>query len=206
MMADGAKPDHSLKNIRLAFNRWIIGSLENIISEVTDSLENYAYSRARTALDNFFWNTFCDNYLEIAKAQISVAKAAGNGEEISEIINVASYSMLQILRMFAPFLPFISDEAYEIIPLPEKLESISLDSWPDQKFEGKFDSDDFAHVLKTIDQIRAFKSSRKLSPGSPLETITIKTPDNLKEYLPLLSAMFRIGKIVVSDSEELLID
>ncbi len=206
MMADGAKPDHSLKNIRLAFNRWIIGSLENIISEVTDSLENYAYSRARTALDNFFWNTFCDNYLEIAKAQISVAKAAGNGEEISEIINVASYSMLQILRMFAPFLPFISDEAYEIIPLPEKLESISLDSWPDQKFEGKFDSDDFAHVLKTIDQIRAFKSSRKLSPGSPLETIMIKTPDDLEEYVPLLSSMFRIGKIVVSDSEELLIE
>ena len=203
IMADGTVPEHDVKRVKLPVNQWILGLIGALIPDVTDAMDSYQYSKARSTLDNFFWNTFCDNYLEIAKAQINMARSSGKREEVREIVNVSSFAMLQILRMFSPFLPFISEEAYEMIPVKDRKESLQLDKWPDPADMSEYSPTDFEEFVRLVSMIRAYKSSLKMSPGMPMESLTIRTPFDVSGFVPVLSAMFRIGEVKTVDSDSI---
>ncbi len=195
MMSEGVSGAAELQNVNLPFNRWVLSTLGRIVSDVTAGLEEYSFARARSALDNFFWNSFCDNYLEIAKSYRSLALSRDENSEVQEIASVASYAMIQILKLYAPFLPFITEESYAMIPNQNRKDSIHLESWPEDEFSSRFRQDEFEPVLEVIDGIRAYRSSRKPSPGGPIESLTIVHPKEMRQYLPLFSAMFKISKI-----------
>ena len=52
------------------FDKWLLSKLHMVIKESTVSMEQFEYGRAKAAVENFFWHTFCDNYLEIVKDRL----------------------------------------------------------------------------------------------------------------------------------------
>lgn len=90
---------------------WILSRLHQCIKKATTEFERFEYCDARVAIEDFFWNDFCDNYLELVKAR-AYGESGGNQQSALYAI----YHCLNgILRLFAPFVPHITEELYSHI-------------------------------------------------------------------------------------------
>ena len=122
---NGKKPK-KLEKIDAEFLIW----LNNVVLESTKHFQDYEYSKVKQKIEYFFWNGFCDNYLEIVKKRVYI----GKGEKKKSAQYTLYQSLLILLKMFAPIMPFITEEIYqEHFKKFEKTKSIHVCEWP--KFE-----------------------------------------------------------------------
>ncbi|MBU2639712.1 MAG: valine--tRNA ligase [Nanoarchaeota archaeon] len=169
------------KKIKLQpFDTWQLSKLNNLIKTCTEAFENYEYFKTKSETENFFWHTFCDNYLEIIKNRLY----NGNKQEKASAQFVLYTSLLTILKLFAPVMPHITEELYQLyFKKHEKTKSIHLSSWPkidkvDTKLEKVGDE-----LIEIISKVRQFKTSHH----KPLkEEIILTLPNKFKnsEFLP----------------------
>ena len=184
-------------------NAWILAKLKGVVKEVTDLMDQYLFSRARTQLDNFFWNTFCDNYLEIIKGY---GNTGTDTTLLDETVSVSYHVFLDILRMYAPIMPFITDEIY--LSYPDHGKSIHVDTWPSipdtldfPEAEEKMD-----YIIEVIGKIRNLKTGNKMSMNTPLEKLLIKGNSGIiEEGKDIIMRMMKIGSIISGDSAEILV-
>ncbi|MBN2591737.1 MAG: valine--tRNA ligase [Sedimentisphaerales bacterium] len=103
-------------------DKWILSRLARTVSEVTESLENFRFNEPLSSLYKFFWNDFCDWYLEWTKPRMQ------NEDKKPIAQNVLAFVLDQVLRMLHPFVPFITEGIFqklnEIAPV-RKLEGIA---------------------------------------------------------------------------------
>lgn len=139
-----------------AIDKLFLIRLNNLIKNCTESFEKYDYSKAKTETEKFFWG-FCDNYLEIVKKRIY--------NKIGYKKFSAQYtiykSLLTILKLIAPIMPFISEEIYQnYFKKTEKEKSIHLTKWPvSEKIVGKTETLDL--FLDILTKVRQEKSNNK---------------------------------------------
>jgi len=123
-------------------DKWILLRLSTAISEVTTSLEEYRFSDATQTLYRFFWSEYCDWYVEASKAVLQGTDAARKANTLAVIDHV----LAQTLRMFHPFLPFITEELWhgmgysQDMPEDQGGKSIMFAPWPKP-----MDADEQAH-------------------------------------------------------------
>jgi valyl-tRNA synthetase len=89
-------------------DKWILLRLDKAIREITESLNGYKFNEAAQTLYRFFWSEFCDWYLEASKAVFYGNDAAQKANTNAVIDFVLSHT----LRLFHPFLPFITEELW----------------------------------------------------------------------------------------------
>jgi valyl-tRNA synthetase len=89
-------------------DRWILLRLDAAIRELDDAFANYKFSDATATLYRFFWSEYCDWYLEASKAVLQGAEAARRQNTLAVMDFVLSHT----LRLFHPFLPFITEELW----------------------------------------------------------------------------------------------
>jgi valyl-tRNA synthetase len=87
---------------------WILSRLDAAVIEVTQALDEYRFADATAALYRFFWNELCDWYLETAKAPLSGDDPAQKANTLAVLDFVFSHT----LRLFHPFIPFITEELW----------------------------------------------------------------------------------------------
>jgi valyl-tRNA synthetase len=164
--------------------------LNSLIKNCTESFENYEYSKAKLESEKFFWNMLCDNYLEIVKKRIYENK---KGKESAQY--TLYYSLLQILKLIAPIMPFIAEEIYQIyFKKSEGGKSIHLTEWP--KFEKEDKSDEFDLFIDILSKIRQEKSNNKKSMKAEIIlTIEKENIKKLKDVLEDLKDVANAGEI-----------
>lgn len=113
-------------------DKWILLRLDTAISEVSVALDEYRFSDAAQTLYRFFWSEYCDWYVEASKAALS-----GNDEDRkSNTLAVMDFVLSHTLRLFHPFLPFITEELWhgmnyhEDLPEDQGGLSIMQARWP----------------------------------------------------------------------------
>lgn len=173
---DGKKPKKLEKTDEL-----FLGKLNIAIKSSTKSFEEYEYSRAKFNAEEFFWKTFCDNYLEIVKKRIYNEK----GDKKTSAQYTLYQSLLAILKMMAPITPFITEEIYQTyFKKFEKAKSIHISSWPEKIKIGKVNEKDFDELVKIISKVRHEKTKAKKPMNSEIVlTFDKKVHENLKEIL-----------------------
>jgi valyl-tRNA synthetase len=113
-------------------DRWILARLDTAIAEVTVALEEYRFSDAAGALYRFFWSEYCDWYLEASKAALQSDDVAHRTNTLAVVDFVFNHT----LRLFHPFLPFITEELWQSMgfakdmPAKQGGESIMFAPWP----------------------------------------------------------------------------
>ncbi|MFO1489241.1 MAG: valine--tRNA ligase [Verrucomicrobiota bacterium] len=89
-------------------DKWILLKLDAAIREVSIALNEYKFSEATAALYRFFWNEYCDWYVEASKAVFFGA----DDKQKANTLAVIDFVLSHMLRMFHPFLPFITEELW----------------------------------------------------------------------------------------------
>ncbi len=183
-------------------DRWLLSKLQKTIKNVTEFFDQYQYFNALREIERFFWRDFCDNYLELVKWRL-YSKDEKLTKESAKF--TLYHTFFNILKIFAPFLPFLSEEIYSLyFQKFEKGKSIHLLSWP--KFEKEFISKKIESsgdlLIKIIEKIRKEKSKRGYSLKKEGRLLKIGCPEkisrNLKPFLNDLKAISNIKKIEFS--------
>ena len=190
------------EEVKYPVNRWILGKLNETIEACTVNMDQYQVSHARAELDNFFWNVFCDNYLEIAKS-VNNRKETIAGDLLAEVALTLNYVLAQTMKMYAPVLPFIAEEIYHMHNLGT-LKSIHLEHWPAPLELGISDNDisDFDYVVSVISAIRAFKTERKLSMSAEIGDITIGGNEQvIRHNAEIIRISMNTGNIAAAGSQ-----
>ena len=100
-------------------DKWIYGRLNYAVKTAREALESYRYNDAASAMMEFFWNEFCDWYVEATKINFKNGDDKEKDRQASVLMNILEES----LRLLHPYLPFVTEEIYAKLPLKEIAEA-----------------------------------------------------------------------------------
>ncbi len=100
-------------------DKWIYTALDDANRKTRAALESYRYNDATSAVYEYFWNNFCDWYVEATKLSFRNGDDAEKDRAVSVLLNVLEES----LRLLHPFIPFVTEEIYGKLPLSEIVEN-----------------------------------------------------------------------------------
>ena len=133
-------------------DKWILTKLNNTIKSVTKNMEHYEFNNVGSQIYSFIWNDFCDNYIEFAKFSIE-----------SNTTKSVLYKVLSnILKMLHPFMPYVTDELYNSLPIHE--ENIILSKYPEYNKDEIFtkECEKFDNIIEFIKVFRNVKLENKI--------------------------------------------
>ncbi|CAN7950770.1 unnamed protein product, partial [Ixodes pacificus] len=143
------------------FDQWIINKLVELVKLATNELQNYEYANAMHLTEKFFWAVFCDNYLEISKTRSYDEENKNPQGQYSSILTL--YHVMQtLLKLFAPFMPHITEELYQILYSENSIHvKGSWVNYGDLNYE--IDAKGAEGLLEILDIVRKFKAEKNLS-------------------------------------------
>ncbi len=169
-------------------DKWLLTKLHRLIKSGTDSFKRYEYSKVKFETENFFWNIFCDNYLEIVKDRLYNSENYDKSEIISAKFSLYE-GMLSILKMMAPIMPYITEEIYQLyFKDMDNTKSIHISRWPeynekliDKKAETAGDI-----AVEVIGAIRKQKSEKQLSLKATVKRLIIECNEETRKLIELV--------------------
>jgi valyl-tRNA synthetase len=154
-------------------DKWILLKLHQAIREITTAFAEYRFNEATQTLYRFFWSEYCDWYVEASKAVLARAVGASERESVkaehaptlqrsnastpgdaarrANTLAVIDFVLSHTLRLFHPFLPFITEELWhgmgyhEEMPEAQGGQTIMFAPWPkalDEDFRGHYGLDE----------------------------------------------------------------
>ena len=188
-------------------DRWILSRLANLSATVDEGLTAYEFGETSRALYDFFWNEFCDWYIELAKSRLS----GGNAEQRIAVQRILVFVLDTALRLLHPMMPFVTEEIWRNLPLAEegRAPSLMVAPWPESAALARFADTgaeaSIAAVQEIVVAIRAVRARYGVSPRVKLDVV-VKAPEHEMLLVEGESALIRslagVGTLAVSPDAE----
>ncbi|MCD6512765.1 MAG: valine--tRNA ligase [Thermoplasmata archaeon] len=148
-------------------DRWILSLYSRVVREATEHMDRFEFSDAMKKIEYFIWHEFADHYIEMVKHRIY--------EKKDEAAIYTLYTIgLGIVKMLAPFLPFISEEIYnQHFKRYEGYESIHISPWPEEIMHDEHALKEGEKVKKVIARIRDWKNKNGMALNATIENVKI---------------------------------
>lgn len=167
--------DYSLENLKES-DKWIVTKLNLLIQNVREHMDKYEFNVVGSEIYSFIWDDFCDWYIELAKINMD-----------NTTKSVLIYTLENILKLLHPFMPYVTEEIYQM--LPNALESIMISSYPVYDETKVFNSrlDD---IIALISRIRKIKLENNIGKEFFIEY------DNtyLSDHIDLVNRLTKINQ------------
>ncbi|AGC46234.1 valyl-tRNA synthetase [Myxococcus stipitatus DSM 14675] len=168
---DGRSP----KELSLTLaDRWILSRLQRATRDAQASLETYSFAEAASTLYQFLWAELCDWYIELAKPALYGDDPAAKDTTRAVLV----YALDRVLRLMHPFMPFITEEIWQKLPMSRPTESIMIASYPEPDLALLDESaeSEMAPVIAAIEGLRTIRGESNLSPATKLKAV-VQSPD-----------------------------
>ncbi|MBA2415012.1 MAG: valine--tRNA ligase, partial [Geodermatophilaceae bacterium] len=153
--------------VSVELDRAVLALLADVVDSATTAFEDYQYHRALEHTEKFFWR-FCDDYLELVKG-----RAYGQGPESESARTALSLALDTFLRLFAPFLPFVTEEVWSWW----RPGSVHRAEWPSsaplRSVAGPADPQVLDTVSTVLAEVRKAKSSSQVSLRAEVSRLTV---------------------------------
>ena len=148
-------------------DKWILTKFEKMLKSVTKHMDKYEFNLAGSEIYDFTWNYFCDYYIEMAKYSI----------ENEETKSTLCYVLTGILKLLHPFMPFVTEEIYSMLPVKEA-ESIMISEYPkySKKYIYELEESVMDDAVEFIKNFRNIKAENKITKD--LKVMFDTTDDN----------------------------
>ncbi len=184
---DACAPSKSAPN--KLHDRWIISRLNRTALDVNTALAGYQFHEAVQTLYHFFWDDFCDWYIELSKSDVTAEESSDHRSEArSRLLSVLE----QALRLLHPFMPYITEELWQLLPGVGKHSlhpayaqadpTIMLASYPagdpslvDEQAEWEMQA-----IIDLISRVRNIRSEMNIKPGERIKIIVGAPEDRLR--------------------------
>ena len=165
--------EEGLPEVLALEDKWILSKLNALIKEVTDNIERFELGIAATKLYDFIWDSFCDWYIELTKPRLNSGdEAAADGAR-----RVLKYTLIQMLKLLHPFMPFITEEIYQGLCADEsgEAEPLMIQPWPTFAAALDFPSDeaDMESLMEAIKAVRALRAEKNVPPSKKPAMIVV---------------------------------
>ncbi len=181
-----------------AVDRALLASLSRLVSECTRAFEDYDYSRALERTEAWFWD-FCDNYLELTKTRAYGELGLARAEPARAALAV---SLSTLLRLFAPFLPFVTEEVWSWW----QEGSVHRAPWPEASDLGAGGTSVYLAAVELLGAVRRAKSEAKVGPRAPAKRVVARGPADWLGALRLvqddLRAAQNIAELVLEPADQ----
>jgi valyl-tRNA synthetase len=173
--------------ISWAVDRAMLRNLAELVDEATEAFEGYDYARALQRTETFFWR-FCDDYLELVKGR----RYGEQGLEAAGSANAALSTALSVLlRLFAPFLPFVTEEVWSWW----QQGSVHKAAWPRaEEIASPVQQDDqaaYEWATAVLFEVRKQRSEAKQPLKVPITRVTITADAGAVALMPQVEADLR---------------
>ena len=149
-------------------DEWLLAELDDLVADLTTHFEVHEYAKARNRLRTFFWNTFCDDYLEIAKERDS--------ESTRYALALAHETFL---KLWAPVMPHVTEELWhefyvagDVDDVDAAATSIHVADWPEPRgFDADLEAGETA--MEVISALRKYKTDEQLALNADLAHVEV---------------------------------
>ena len=172
-------------------DRALLARLAEVVDEATTAFDAYDYTRALERTEAFFWS-YCDDYIELVKG-----RAYGEGEAAASASRALRLSLDVLLRLFAPVLPFATEEVWSWW----KEGSVHRQSWPSsaplrEAGGASGDVDCLSLASDVLQSVRRAKSEAKVSMRTPVTRLTVSAPDEALQLFATVEEDLRNAGVV----------
>ncbi|HUS13074.1 MAG TPA: valine--tRNA ligase, partial [Pyrinomonadaceae bacterium] len=212
---DGAAvdPDSLKSSGQLALHdRWILSRINKTARDVHAALASYQFHEAVQALYHFFWDDFCDWYIELTKADVTAEQAAPHRSAArTRLLSVLE----QALRLLHPFMPYITEELWQQLPgvskqllhpaYREAEPTIMLTAYPEANQSLIDDAAEWQMqaVIDLITRVRNIRSEMNIKPSEPIPVLIGAPDEKLRKVFSAntnqISRLLRASEISISD-------
>ena len=166
-------------------DKWILSKLQNLIKSTIKNIDKYALGVASANLIEFTVSVFCDWYIEVSKLDLY----GDDAENKLKTQNILLYVLTELLKLFHPFIPFVTEEIYQNLPKHEK--TIMLSKFPQVDEKLMFKDLKFESIINIVKAIRATRSQYQIPDNKKISINILPISDNklIKENLNIISKL-----------------
>ena len=178
MNIDELKVNKYNKDSLNLIDKWILTEKNRMIKTVTNNMNKYNFHTAAKEIYDFTWSKFCDWYIELSK------------KDKSENTKIVLLDILTtVLKMLHPFMPYVTEEIYQKLPIKDR-ESIMISDYP------KYDKDEiFLNEKEKVDKmIEDIKGIRTLKLNNNIKKDALVKINCLPEYFSIYSSSLKISE------------
>ncbi len=171
-----------LNKLSLA-DKWILNELNETTKTINENLENYRIGEVASILYEFFWNKYCDWYIELSKIEKNEA--------------VMVYVLDMFLRLLHPIMPHITEAIWQKIPQNKEEKAILFAKYPkyDEKLEFSADSKKMETVFETIKTLRNVRAEFNIPLGSKIDIIIDNNEELYSQIIPYLERLAKVNSV-----------
>jgi valyl-tRNA synthetase len=193
MNAQNIKLDSSLKDKHIDFtDRWIISRFQSTLKELNEAFDKFEVNNASKIVYSYVWNDFCDWFVELSKQRMY----HGSDEVKSAVLTRAISLYEEMLKLVHPFMPFITEEIWQLLDERKAGESISTSLFPkqDEKLIDKKAEAEILFVQDVVTAIRNIRGEMNLAPSKQIN-VFLKTDKVTEEQALYMKSLVRIDKL-----------
>ena len=197
MNAQNIKLDPRIKHKHIDFtDKWITSRFNKTIKEVNEALSKFEVNAASKIIYSYVWNDFCDWYVELAKNRLY----HGDEEVKSAVLSRAISLYEDMLKLVHPFMPFITEEIWQLLDERKIGESISINDYPkynadyiDEKAEKEI-----AFVQDVVTAIRNIRGEMNISPAKQINVFMKSTAITISQE-KYIKSLVRIDTLTADE-------
>ena len=188
---------------------WILSRLARLTAFVTQGIEEYRFGDVARELYGFFWNEFCDWYIELCKSRLN---EGGTGRLTAQRNLV--FVLDSALRLLHPVMPFVTEAIWEQMPLDDASPALMVAQWPDAQAMEKWIDDKAERAIQLVVQlvtsVRATRASHGISPRQEL-ALSLRVADNasdsanerelIEQQKSLVCALAKLSSLELLDAD-----